>query len=105
MQRRCLVLALTGLILQHDHFKYKWPSRADQQLGWRLHIMGPDGFVFRTFSGELNDSSDQIWDGKGDDGKDYYSNYIYEFRLELVDKLGNQLRVDDDQKMRMVFLQ
>jgi hypothetical protein len=78
---------------------------ADKNLGWRLEIVGPDGQVFRTFKGALGDTTTFLWDGNGDNGKEYYSNYIYEFRLTLTDSLGHVLGTQDDQMRRMVFAQ
>jgi hypothetical protein len=77
----------------------------DKNLAWRLEIVGPDGTLFKTFKGAVGDSATLIWDGNGDNGKEYYSNYVYEFRLILTDSLGNTLSEQEHQMRRMVFAQ
>jgi hypothetical protein len=78
-------------------------SAVDPNLAWRLVVLDPDGKPFRTFNGDLSPTSEVVWDGKADDGRDFYSNYHYEFKLGLMDKLGNQLKAEDSLKARMVF--
>ncbi|HXC65329.1 MAG TPA: hypothetical protein VNZ67_13290, partial [bacterium] len=75
----------------------------DRNLAWRLTVLGPDGQAFRTFDGDLSPSAEVVWDGKADDGRDFYSNYHYEFKLDLMDKMGNRLEAEDSLKARMVF--
>jgi len=78
-------------------------SGADPALAWRVQVIAPDGSVFRTLSGDLSPSVQVLWDGKGDQGQDFYSNYRYQFKLALVDRLGNQLGSQDSLEARMVF--
>ena len=78
-------------------------SAVDANLAWRLVVLDPDGKPFRAFNGDLSPTSEVVWDGKADDGRDFYSNYHYEFKLGLMDKLGNQLKAEDSLKARMVF--
>ena len=78
-------------------------SAVDPNLAWRLVVLDPDGKPFRTFNGDLSPTAEVVWDGKADDGRDFYSNYHYEFKLGLMDKLGNQLKAEDGLKARMVF--
>ncbi|HXC62967.1 MAG TPA: PorV/PorQ family protein [bacterium] len=78
-------------------------SAVDPNLAWRLVVLDPDGKPFRTFNGDLSPTSEVVWDGKSDDGRDFYSNYHYEFKLGLMDKLGNELKAEDSLKARMVF--
>jgi X-X-X-Leu-X-X-Gly heptad repeat protein len=75
----------------------------DKNLAWRLTVLDPDGQPFRTFDGVLSPSAEVVWDGKADDGRDFYSNYHYSFKLDLTDKLGNVLKAEDTLKARMVF--